>query len=287
MTKSDRFLAADVVRWWTAEARDLPWRASRDPWEILVSETMLQQTQVARVVPAWHRFLDRFPTVEAAAATSAGDLIDAWTGLGYNRRAVQLHECARAVVDRHDGRLPPDLDLLLELPGVGPYTARAILAFAFEHDVAVVDTNVGRVLARWFGRVLGRREVQELADSLVGPGMGWEWNQAILDFGALHCTKRTPDCQACPVVDGCAWRGVGPDPAIGSAGVGRGQSTFAGSDRQGRGAVVDALRAGPVGLGELGAITGWIGDAARVERVVEGLVRDGLAVRDSDTIRLP
>jgi A/G-specific adenine glycosylase len=267
--------------------RDLPWRRTRDPWAVLVAEAMLQQTQVARVVPRWHAFLLRFPDVQTCAAARAGDVVDEWAGLGYNRRAVQLHSCAVEVCRRHDGVIPADLDALRALPGIGPYTARAVLAFAFEHDTAVVDTNVARVLARTGGRPLSAREAQRRADELVPRGRGWHWNQAMLDFGATSCTKRAPRCGSCDASPLCAWKGDGPDPATGSAGVSRGQSRFEGSDRQGRGRLVDALRAGPVPADELAAVMGWGGDDARAERVAAGLVRDGLAVRTADRYVLP
>ena len=148
-----------------------------------------------------------------------------WVGLGYNRRAVNLWRAARAAVERHDGRLPDELAALLALPGIGPYTARAVLAFAFEADVGVVDTNVGRVLARRAGRPLRPRQVQAAADAAVPPGGGWAHNQAMLDLGATVCTARAPACDACPVRAGCAWAAAGrpaPDPAVGSAGVSTG-----------------------------------------------------------------
>jgi A/G-specific adenine glycosylase len=267
--------------------RDLPWRHTRDPWAVLVAESMLQQTQVSRVIPKWHAFLARFPDVRACADSRPGDVVEAWAGLGYNRRAVQLHACATAVRDRHDGVIPDDLDALRALPGIGPYTARAVLAFAFERDVAVVDTNVARVLARLTGRQLRPAEVQRLADELVAPGCGWHWNQAILDFGALSCTKRAPGCDRCDARPVCRWRGEGPDPAVGSAGVSGGQSRFAGSDRQGRGRLVDALRAGPVDERELAATMGWPDDPERARRVADGLVRDGLAVLVDGRFLLP
>jgi A/G-specific adenine glycosylase len=258
--------------------RDLPWRRTRDPWAVLVAEAMLQQTQVSRVVPRWHSFLRRFPDVTRCAAARVGDVVDEWAGLGYNRRAVQLHACAVAVCERHGGEIPDELDALRALPGIGPYTARAVLAFAFERDVAVVDTNVARVVARVGGRRLQPKEAQASADSLVPPGRGWEWNQAMLDFGALSCTKRTPRCESCAARPACAWRGEGPDPAIGSAGVSRGQSRFEGSDRQGRGRLVDAMRAAPVAVDDLAAVMGWGADHERARRVAATLVRDGLAV---------
>jgi A/G-specific adenine glycosylase len=166
-----------------------------------------------------------------------------------------------------------------------------VLVFAFGHDIGLVDTNAGRFLSRaGAGRALGRREAQDVADSLVPPGRGWEWGQAVFDLGALVCVRRSPRCDGCPIVASCAWARRGfppPDPVEGSAGISGGQSTFDGSDRQGRGRLVDALRAGPVSLAALPAVMGWPDDALRAGRVAEGLVRDGLAVADGDLLRLP
>ena len=267
--------------------RDLPWRRSRDPWEILVSELMLQQTQVARVLPKYAAFLDRFPTVESCAGGTVAEVVTLWAGLGYNRRAVNLHRCATAVLNDHGGAIPEELSDLLALPGIGPYTARAILAFAFERDVAVVDTNVGRVLARQVGRQLRPAEVQALADDLVPAGQGWAWNQSILDHGALVCTKRNPACGECAVAASCVWHGEGEDPAVGSAAVSTPQSRFAGSDRQGRGRLVEAMRSGPVGVDDLAAVMGWRDDPGRARRVADTLVTDGLAIIASESFRLP
>lgn len=270
-----------LSRWAAAERRDLPWRHTRDPWAVLVSELMLQQTQVSRVLPKYAAFLERFPTAASCASAPVGDAITLWAGLGYNRRAVNLHRCAVAVVTNHGGRLPDSLDALLALPGVGPYTARAVLAFAFERDVAVVDTNVGRVLARLAGRPLTATSVQRLADALVPRGRGWAWNQGLLDLGATVCTKRSPACARCPVRRWCRWKAAGGgavDPALGSAAVSGGQSRFEGSDRQGRGRLVDVLRRdGAVPVAELAGACGWPGDRARARRAAESLVADGLA----------
>jgi len=282
----DPLKAEALLGWWQAEQRDLPWRRTRDPWAVLVSEVMLQQTQVDRVIPKWHAFLDRFPDPATCAAAPVSAVIEAWAGLGYNRRGVALHRCAVTVVDEHAGRLPLELSALLALPGVGPYTARAVLAFAGEQDVAVVDTNVARVLARQAGRSLRPVEVQEAADALVPAGQGWAWNQAMLDLGAGLCRARAVHCGDCPVAPTCAWRGgPGPDPAVGSAGVSGGQSRFEGSDRQGRGRLVDALRRGPVL--DLADAAGWPDDPVRATRVAHTLVADGLAVLDGDTLTLP
>ncbi|MBA2437517.1 MAG: A/G-specific adenine glycosylase, partial [Acidimicrobiia bacterium] len=254
---------------------------------------MLQQTQVARVVPRYQAFLLDFPTAAACADAPVGAVVRAWAGLGYNRRAVHLHAAARAVVDRFGGELPTTLAELRSLPGVGPYTARAVLAFAYEADVGVVDTNAARVLARAVaGEKLAPARAQALADQMVPAGRGWAWNQAMLDLGATMCSRHRPRCGDCPLpgVGACAWARSAhavPDPADGSAGVGGVQSTFAGSDRQGPGRLVDALRAGPVTTGALPEACGWPDDPDRAQRVAAGLVADGLAVADRGQLRLP
>ena len=280
-----------LLAWGQRERRDLPWRRTRDPWAILVSEVMLQQTQVPRVVPRYLAFLERFPTTAACAAASVGEVVAEWVGLGYNRRAVRLHAAALTVERDHGGRFPTTYAGLLLLPGVGPYTARAVLAFAFEADAAVVDTNVARVLARIGGRRLTAKEVQVAADAALVPGEPWAWNQAMLDVGARHCRPGVASCDGCPLAPGCRWRQAGwpePDPAVGSAQVSTGQSRFEGSDRQGRGRLVAALRMGPVARFDLASVMGWPGDPARADRVAATLVLDGLATADPDgTHHLP
>ncbi len=295
-SRSQRFVPPETVRsgpfvgevgeallgWFGAEGRDLPWRRERDPWAILVAELMLQQTQVARVVERWPRFLRRFPNPTACARAATAEVIDEWAGLGYNRRAVNLHRAATAVVEHHEGSVPSGLGELLALPGIGPYTARAVRVFAFEEHDAVLDTNVARVLARTTGRTLGRAEAQSLADAAVPTGRAWAWNQALLDVGAGHCRSRTPVCEGCPLTSACNWCQAGrpaPDPAVGSAGVSGRQARFAGSDRQGRGRLVDALRAGPVDEADLADVMGWADDPDRARRVADRVVADGLARR--------
>jgi len=281
--------ALKLLDWWDGQRRELPWRQTRDPWAVLVCEVMAQQTQVARVAERWQPFLDRFPSAAALAEVPAAEVVRWWTGMGYNRRALNLHRCAQAVVAHHRGRLPADLDALLALPGVGPYTARAVLSFAFEQDFGVVDTNTARVLARWAGRRLRAREAQAAADDAVPTGRAWAWNQAMLDLGASVCTRRAPRCGGCPVRAGCAWALAGwppPDPADGSAGVSSGQSRFEGSDRQGRGRLVESLRSSPVPVDELPTVIGWPDDPARAERVAATLVADGLVTLDHGTYRL-
>lgn len=276
-------LQAAVLAWGERHRRDLPWRRTRDPWAVLVSELMLQQTQVPRVVPRWEAFLARFPTPAACAASPVGGVVRAWEGLGYNRRAVNLHRAACAVVVRHGGRLPAHRDDLLALPGVGPYTARAVQAFAFGLDVGLVEVNTARVLAR-LGVVAG--SAQAAADALVPAGEGWAWNQAMIDIGATICRRRAPECGRCPAARSCSWAGAGcppPDPAV----PGTRQSPFAGSDRQGRGRLVEALRSGPVPIADLAPAAGWPGDPERARRVADALVADGLAHRAAGVLRLP
>lgn len=281
-----------LLAWGEASRRDLPWRRTRDPWAVLVSELMLQQTQVARVVTRHAGFLDRFPDPASCAAAPVGDVVRAWAGLGYNRRAVHLHKAATVVVDRHGGVLPDRLDALLALPGVGRYTARAVLAFAFEADVGLVETNTARVLARAFaGRPLATpAAAQALADEAVAPGRSWAWNQDLMDLGATTCTRRAPGCDGCPLRPWCRWAAEGfghPDPMDGSAGTGRRQGAFAGSDREGRGRLVDALRRAPVPLDGIAAATGWLDAPERARRVAAALVAEGLATADGGYLRLP
>jgi len=269
--------AGAVLAWGVPRLRDLPWRATRDPWSILAAEIMLQQTQALRVVPKWEAFMARYPTATVCASASLGDVLRDWHGLGYPRRARNLHEAAAAMVERHRGQVPDDLAALLALPGVGPYTARAVLAFAFERDVAVVETNIARVLARTAGQRLTARSVQAAADALVPRGEGWVWNQVLMDLGATVC-RPSPRCDECPVARSCGWRRAGkaaPDPAHGSAGVSTTQAPYVGSDRQARGAVLRRLLDGARSSDEF------------PPRIVDGLVEDRLVVRSGGLIHLP
>jgi A/G-specific adenine glycosylase len=286
-----RRLTEDLMAWADGVRADLPWRATRDPWAIVVSELMLQQTQVVRVVPRYLGFLAAYPTAAACAAASVGEVVRAWEGLGYNRRAINLHRAAQVIVAEHGGRVPDRLDDLLALPGIGPYTARAVLSFAFERDHGVVDTNAARFLARAIvGQRLAARAAQDLADELVPMGRGWAWNQAVLDLGAQVCVKRNPRCDDCPIAGSCAWARAAfaaPDPADGTAGATKRQSVFAGSDRQGRGRLVQALRTGPVEIGRVADVTGWPEEPDRARRVADALVGEGLAEYVDGQLSLP
>jgi A/G-specific adenine glycosylase len=240
---------------------------------------MLQQTQAERVVGYYNAFLEAFPRVGDCARARPGDVVRLWSGLGYNRRALNLHRAAVVVAEAHGGAIPHDAAALVALPGIGPYTSRAVLSFAFEDDVAVVDTNVVRVLARSVaGAGLSVREAQALADRLLPAGRSWAFNQALFDLGATVCTPR-PACERCPLRHQCQWRRAGlsePDPWRASPSV-RPQSRFAGSDRQGRGRLVHALGQGPVRPDMLAAACGWPDDVARAQRISASLVAEGFA----------
>ena len=216
-------------------------------------------------------------------------MIDEWSGLGYNRRAVSLHRCAVEVTERFGGTMPSTLDELLSLPGVGPYTARALAVFAFEQPEAVVDTNVARILARTSGRTMTRAEVQRLADGSVVGRDPWAWNQALLDVGATSC-RPDPDCERCPFTVSApgTWPAArSPTRLTVRRGCPGRQSRFEGSDRQGRGRLVRALRNGSIAEIDLAAVMGWPDDEARAERVAATLVVDGLAVHANGRYDLP
>jgi A/G-specific adenine glycosylase len=202
-------LQAAVLGWYRAEGRVLDFRATRDSYAILVSETMAQQTQIGRAVDHWRRFMARFPTFEALAAATPADVLRAWQGLGYDRRALNLLRCARIIVTELGGQLPPEVDALLRLPGIGPYTARAIAALAFGRQAGAVDVNVHRVLSRVVGGTqagsMSRAAVQAVADALVPPDRPAEWTHALMDVGATLCRPRAPRCEACPVRTWCRY----------------------------------------------------------------------------------
>ena len=277
-----------VFLWWDSEKRDLPWRISRDPWAILVSEFMLQQTQASRVVEKYKTFLKRFPNPTTCANSTPGKVIELWSGLGYNRRAINLHRTAKIIAEKHKGTVPDELSLLLDLPGIGDYTARAILAFSFEKDVAVVDVNVKRVLSRLEGRTLSMKEAQSIADQNLPTGEGWRWNQAMIEIGATICTARKTKCDKCPLKETCTWtkNQAATDPAISVKS--KKLETFEGSDRQGRGKLINALRNEPIMEKDAPQIFGWPNDHKRCKRVLEKLEKDGLIViADSGKISLP
>ncbi len=289
-----------LLAWFDRLGRDLPWRSTRDPYAILVSEVMLQQTQVDRVIPRWYAWLDRFPTLQALAAASRSDVIRAWQGLGYNLRAVRLHEIARQAVERFGGCLPGTLDGLLALKGIGHYTAGAVACFAYGQPVALVDTNVRRVLGRVFlGLPLAgpeqERAVVEVAEQTLPAGEAYAWNQALMDLGARICTVHRPACLVCPLATACAaapWMSAWPEQR--RQRLREARATYATAQRRQseesryyRGRLVDAVRALEPGetasLGELaprvgeGAARGLGGpDLAWLAGLARKLAADGL-----------
>ena len=299
-----------LLRWYRAHRRDLPWRQTKSPYRKFLAEMMLQQTQVERVAPKYRAFLAQYPTVQRLAAAPLAEVIRLWAGLGYNRRAVYLHRAAQAVVREHGGVFPLRLQALLQLPGVGAYTARALMSFVDNAPVAVVDTNVRRVLGRVFRDELQTlhgergptdRQLQELADSLVPEGKSARWNQALMDLGSTICTARQPDCPHCPLFTWCQARQaaqVTDLPALRP----KGQGKFTGSRRYYRGRIIAALRESPMDSAlAFRDIAGGIADQSPDDlsvdwlwELTQDLERDGLVViagdRDSwsgATLRLP
>jgi A/G-specific adenine glycosylase len=208
---SIRGFQRQLLQWYDDHGRDLPWRRTRDPYRILVSEFMLHQTQVERVIPKYHEWLQQYPTFEALAAAPVDDVKALWRPLGYYFRAERLHQIAHVVTQTCRGRLPDTVDELIVLPGVGRYTAGAILSFAFHKDAPIVDTNVRRVLRRLFGvpgnplRAAANKRIWQLAEAILPPGKAYVFNQALLDFGALLCLARTPRCSVCFIAKRCQW----------------------------------------------------------------------------------
>jgi A/G-specific adenine glycosylase len=290
----DRAPLAVVISWYADHARELPWRqADVTPWGVLVSEFMLQQTPVDRVRPVYATWMDRWPTPHALAADSPGEAVRAWGRLGYPRRALRLHACATTCATEFGGSVPSDLDALLALPGVGSYTAAAVAAFAFQQRCAVLDTNVRRVHARLLdGQAFPRSASATIPERVraldllpVNGEQAALASVAVMELGALVCTARTPHCDRCPVRTDCAWHEAGLPAWQGPAR--KGQS-YAGTDRQCRGALLAVLREreGPVPLNDLAKA--WPTDTNQRMRALDGLVADGLVEPlDEDHYALP
>ncbi|GGK12187.1 A/G-specific adenine glycosylase [Pilimelia terevasa] len=285
-------VADEALHWFDRHARDLPWRAPGvTGWGVLVSEVMLQQTPVRRVLPAWREWLARWPTPAALAAAPVADAIRAWGRLGYPRRAMRLHACAVAVTREHGGVVPADLDTLLALPGVGTYTARAVAAFAYGRRHPVVDTNVRRFVARCVGGAADGGPATTRADLAATeallpaePARAARVSAAFMELGAVVCTARGPDCPACPVRGRCAWAAAGRPLPTGPT---RRPQAYAGTDRQVRGLLLAVLResAGPVPRGRLDAV--W-SDPVQRDRALASLLADGLVTTPlPDTYALP
>lgn len=285
---SNTLMVGHVIDWFEAQARDLPWRRPEcTPWGVLVSEVMLQQTPVVRVEPVWREWMSRWPNAAALAGASQADAVRAWGRLGYPRRAQRLWECARAVVEHHDGEVPRDEAQLLALPGIGEYTAAAVRAFAFGERAVVLDTNIRRVIGRaWHGQALPTahltRPEREFAASLVpaGTAEAVAWSAGSMELGALVCTARVARCEQCPLATQCAWLAAGK-PGLDAAP--RRTQAWHGTDRQVRGRVLAVLRdaSAPVNVTGLAVLE----DIApgQLDRCIGSLVEDRLiALVDKD-----
>lgn len=285
---------ARLLRWYGSRARPLPWRRTADPYAILVSEMMAQQTQISRVLPAYGRFLRRFPTLAALSRASLGDVLREWSGLGYNRRARDLHRIARA----HPGGLPRTVADLDALPGVGAYTAGAVACFAYGDPVPFADTNIRRVLGRVFlGRIASEREAVALDAEHLSRRAPARWHSALMDLGATICTIRTPTCERCPLVATCLFRRAAAGAAVPTGGAddrprrpthaptaaAKGRS-YATSDRRVRGRIIATLATEPAGLTSA-ALMRAVGD----DRIalLEALIAEGLVERQGRRVGLP
>lgn len=282
---------AALMDWYQRSARPLPWRADDfGAWGILVSEIMLQQTQVSRVIPALEAWLNRWPTPADFAAASPAEVLRAWDRLGYPRRALALQRAAAVIAAQHKNRVPDRLDDLLALPGIGDYTARAVLVFAYGQHEPVVDTNTRRVIARAVrGRAAAaapsKRDLVDMAALLPEqPSDSTVVNAAMMELGATICTARNPGCDRCPIQSVCRWRALGypidDTPPV------RRQARFQGSDRQARGLLMAALRASPAGVAE-SALLRHVSDPVQAARALASLLADGLACQSGSNVRLP
>lgn len=278
-----RRVVTNTIRWYATAARDLPWRRSdASPWSVLVSEFMLQQTPVERVLGPWAGWMDRWPTPAALAGAPSGEAVRAWGRLGYPRRALRLHQAATIIRDDHDGQVPADYDALLALPGVGSYTAAAVAAFAYGRRHVVLDTNVRRLqtrvaAGRQFPHPSTTAAERDLADEFTPSHAerAVRWAIAAMELGALVCTARSPDCDACPVARDCAWRAAGYPAWDGPARAGQ---RYHGTDRQCRGALLAALRSTDTAVSATELAGTWA-DRQQRDRALESLLTDGLVVR--------
>lgn len=277
---SDNPYSTAVLAWYETNARDLPWRRpNASPWSILVSEIMLQQTPVVRVLPAWRAWMERWPTPAHLAAEPSGEAVRMWNRLGYPRRALRLHACAVAITEEYGGEVPDDHATLLSLPGIGSYTAAAVASFAYGQRHAILDTNVRRVLARAETGIEYPPKTQTKAETALAkallpplPSVAARWGVAVMELGALVCTARSPRCVDCPIAGQCAWRIAGKPAYDGPPR--RGQ-TYAGTDRQVRGKLLAVLRESPDPVAKTALDAVWDNHVQR-ERALDALVDDGL-----------
>ena len=285
MTSQQQIRADELLEWYERSSRDLPWREPGvSAWQILVSEFMLQQTPVARVLPIWLDWVRRWPTPSATAAASAADVLRAWGKLGYPRRAKRLHECATVIARDHGDVVPDDVNTLLGLPGIGSYTARAVACFAYRQPVPVVDTNVRRVVARVVhgladaGAPSATRDHADVSALLPKDDTATQFSAALMELGATVCIARKPRCGLCPLSE-CAWRAAGYPPAQGQT---RRVQTYAGTDRQVRGLLLDVLRLSDFPVTRAQLDVAWLTDTAQRDRALDSLLADGLVAQTVD-----
>jgi A/G-specific adenine glycosylase len=276
---------SELLDWYGRNRRDLPWRSPDvTPWQIMVSEFMLQQTPVSRVEPIWLDWIARWPTPSATAAASAADIVRAWGKLGYPRRAKRLHECAIAIARDHGDVVPDDVEVLLTLPGVGSYTARAIACFAYQQSVPVVDTNVRRVVARVVhgradaGSASAVRDHADVSALLPKDSTAHTFSAALMELGATVCTARSPKCGVCPL-SACRWREAGFPPSLDPP---RKPQGYAGTDRQVRGRLMDVLRGNDLPVTRAQLDVAWLTDTVQRDRALDSLLADGLVAKTSD-----
>lgn len=278
-----------ICAWFDANGRDLPWRRpGTSAWGVLVSEVMSQQTPMSRVIGPWHEWMNRWPTPDDLAEEDSGEAVAAWGRLGYPRRALRLHSCAVAIATEHDGVVPNSYDELVALPGIGDYTASAVVSFAFGGRATVLDTNVRRLIARAESGIANcptsvTRAERIVADALVPDedARAAKWAVASMELGALVCTARSPQCEVCPIRDSCRWVIDGkPDNAPAR----RGQP-WKGTDRQCRGVIMDVVRNSPRGVKVQMALSAWP-EPDQASRCLESLLDDGLVHRRGSLISL-
>mgnify|MGYP000439506643 FL=1 len=278
-----------ICAWFDANGRDLPWRRpGTSAWGVLVSEVMSQQTPMSRVIGPWHEWMNRWPTPDDLAEEDSGEAVAAWGRLGYPRRALRLHSCAVAIATEHDGVVPNSYDELVALPGIGDYTASAVVSFAFGGRATVLDTNVRRLIARAESGIANcptsvTRAERVVADALVPDEdvRAAKWAVASMELGALVCTARSPQCEVCPIRDSCRWVIDGkPDNAPAR----RGQP-WKGTDRQCRGVIMDVVRNSPHGVKVQMALSAWP-ELDQASRCLESLLDDGLVHRRGNLISL-